>query len=156
MNVPHGLAEIQEVYGHITAKNGRIVSPANWTKDNIVLIHNPPFAELPSREIWCHRLVVPDLQAIFQQVIALEHKLKKPLIYSIDGCWVVRVQRGSSDILSCHAFGIAIDINASRNPRGGRSYQSEALVDLFRWRGWEWGNNFPTPDPMHFQRATGY
>jgi hypothetical protein len=154
--VPHGLNEIRKTYGPIEIHDGKIIRPINWINDNIVRIVTPAFAECPRTPVHCHRLVANDLVAIFAEVVTLENKLKKPLIYTIDGCWVVRDQRGGA-VISCHAWAIALDVNAARNPRGAKqSNQSQALIDCFLRRGWENGGQFPTPDWMHMQRATGY
>ncbi len=81
-----------------------------------------------------------------------------------------------TDVLSHHAFGVAIDINPLLNPMivgggvfppGGAAYadRSQArpgmivrpgpVVDLFQARGWDWGGDWPhMKDYHHFFKPT--
>ena len=73
-----------------------------------------------------------------------------------EGIYAFRCQR-DSDIISTHTWGIAIDLNASKNPLGGASTQDPRIVDIFKQQGFMWGGDFQhRKDPMHFQLATGY
>jgi hypothetical protein len=57
-----------------------------------------------------------------------------------------------TDKLSQHAFGNAIDINASANPMGSAKNDLPANVgDLAAKHGLEWGGTWKNPDPMHFE-----
>lgn len=64
---------------------------------------------------------------------------------------------------SNHAYGVAIDINPSRNPHtrpGSSNYGATdmpaAFVNLFRSEGWGWGGNWnSSKDTMHYSKATG-
>ncbi len=76
-----------------------------------------------------------------------------------------------SNKLSCHAFGLAIDLNPMQNPyqKGGLSqpasgvYNEEAqgtllpdhpFVIFLKQRGWEWGGDWVScKDWQHFQKA---
>jgi hypothetical protein len=67
------------------------------------------------------------------------------------GCFAPRRIPGSGN-LSLHAWGLAIDLNASRNPQGARPTQSLRLVHIFEEEGFAWGGRWPTaPDGMHFE-----
>lgn len=154
-NIPHGIQAIRRMYGNIKVVDGKIVNPAKWAERNIVLFITPQLRVMEPVKIWCNRQVESDLRAIFSEIKELEEKLNKPLIYSIDGCWVVRRQRAGVK-LSTHAWGISVDVNAERNPLGGPVCQSQALARCFTRRGWEWGGDWKRKDGMHFQRATGY
>jgi hypothetical protein len=67
------------------------------------------------------------------------------------GCFAPRRIPGSGS-LSLHAWGLAIDINASANPRLGKSRQDRRLVQAMEDAGFTWGGRWPTvPDPMHFE-----
>jgi len=153
--IPRGLRQIRAVYGNIKVTDDRIVSPKGWAEQHIVLLVSPKFRACGPTKIWCHELVAPELGRILKRIQALEAVLNKPLIYSIDGCWVVRAMRRGGKI-STHAWGIAIDINAARNPMGAKSTQSQAMVEVFEDAGWEWGGRWRNPDPMHMQRCSGY
>jgi hypothetical protein len=100
--------------------------------------------------VTCHRAMVPHLRA------ALRSLARRGLAHLVDpgdyaGCYAPRrIQpRGQ---LSLHAWGLAVDLNASRNPFRGRSRQDRRLVRTMERNGFTWGGRWPTrPDPMHFE-----
>lgn len=73
-----------------------------------------------------------------------------------DGTYAMRNMRGAHS-LSMHAFGCAIDFDATHNPRGhaGRFTCDSILVRAFEAEGWVWGGRWSRTscDPMHFQAA---
>lgn len=79
------------------------------------------------------------------------------LVLSWDGSWSPRFIRGSTNVLSSHAFGIAFDINAKWNPIGVSPPASGVIgsvVDLVPTAnefGFFWGGNFSRRDGMHFE-----
>ncbi len=67
------------------------------------------------------------------------------------GCYAPRRIPGSGS-LSLHAFGVAVDLNAARNPQFGASRQDPRLGRAMERAGFTWGGRWPTaPDPMHFE-----
>jgi hypothetical protein len=98
----------------------------------------------------CHRAMIPRLRA------ALGELARRGLAGLVDpgdfgGCYAPRrIQpRGQ---LSLHGWGLAVDLNASRNPFRGRSHQDRRLVRTMEKHGFTWGGRWPTrPDPMHFE-----
>ncbi|MBK0393738.1 M15 family metallopeptidase [Ramlibacter algicola] len=52
---------------------------------------------------------------------------------------------------SNHAFGLAIDLNSDDGSNGG---STAPLHGIFEAHGFAWGNNFPSPDPMHYEVVT--
>ena len=100
--------------------------------------------------VTCHRALVRPLRA------ALGELADRGLSGLVDpgdyaGCYAPRrIQpRGQ---LSLHAWGLAVDLNASRNPFRGRSRQDRRLVRVMEKHGFTWGGRWPTrPDPMHFE-----
>jgi hypothetical protein len=101
-------------------------------------------------EVTCHRAMVPVLRA------ALAELARRGLARLVNrgdfaGCYAPRrIQpRGQ---LSLHAWGLAVDLNASANPFRGRSHQDPRLVRTMERHGFTWGGRWPTrPDPMHFE-----
>jgi D-alanyl-D-alanine carboxypeptidase-like protein len=98
----------------------------------------------------CHRAMVPHLRAALAE---LSRRGLAGLVNPGDyaGCYAPRrIQpRGQ---LSLHAWGLAVDLNASRNPFRGRSHQDPRLVRIMERHGFTWGGRWPTrPDPMHFE-----
>jgi hypothetical protein len=98
----------------------------------------------------CHRAMVPHLRAAMRELARRGLSgLVDPGDYA--GCYAPRrIQpRGQ---LSLHAWGLAVDLNASRNPFRGRSRQDPRLVRVTEKHGFTWGGRWPTrPDPMHFE-----
>jgi hypothetical protein len=50
-----------------------------------------------------------------------------------------------------HAWGSAIDLNASANPQGLPPHQDRRLVSIFERWGFTWGGRWLVPDGMHFE-----
>ena len=71
-------------------------------------------------------------------------------IESYDGCYNHRNKRGRRD-LSEHAYGTAIDINASTNQMGDTPSIHPTIVACFEDAGFEWGGRWQVPDGMHFE-----
>jgi hypothetical protein len=61
-----------------------------------------------------------------------------------------RAVRGEA-VKSNHSFGLAIDINALRNPLGSRGDMPVEVVRQWRLEGGGWGGDWSRPDPMHFE-----
>jgi D-alanyl-D-alanine carboxypeptidase len=100
--------------------------------------------------VTCHRKMLPALRAALRELDRLGlARLVDPGDYA--GCYAPRrIRPGGS--LSLHAWGLAVDLNASANPFGGRSRQDRRLVRIMERHGFTWGGDFPTtPDPMHFE-----
>jgi D-alanyl-D-alanine carboxypeptidase-like protein len=102
----------------------------------------------------CHRAMVPHLRAALAELARRGlSRLVDPGDYA--GCYAPRrIQpRGQ---LSLHAWGLAVDLNASRNAFRGRSHQDRRLVRIMERHGFTWGGRWPTrPDPMHFEFRGG-
>jgi hypothetical protein len=100
--------------------------------------------------VTCHRRMVRALTAAMRELDRRGlARLVDPGDYA--GCYAPRrIRPGGS--LSLHAWGLAVDLNASANPFGGRSRQDPRLVRIMERHGFTWGGDFPTtPDPMHFE-----
>lgn len=108
-----------------------------------------------SGTIACNETLLGDLLAIFRDI---DHAGLMDRIVTYDGCYVYRKIRGGS-ILSMHARGAAIDINADLNPMGARPKRIgergcvAELVPIFAQYGWYWGGNFTRCDGMHFEKG---
>lgn len=81
-------------------------------------------------------------------------------ILTFDGGYNPRFQRGSTSVLSNHAFGSAFDINAETNPLGAVPAQIgelgcvRELVPIANKWGFYWGGHFRSRlDGMHFEIA---
>jgi hypothetical protein len=100
--------------------------------------------------VTCNRKMIPPLRAALGELRRRGlSRVVNPGDYA--GCHAPRrIQpRGQ---LSLHAWGVAIDLNASANPFMGRSRQDRRLVRTMQRHGFTWGGEWPTrPDPMHFE-----
>jgi hypothetical protein len=120
------------------------ISPA--FRRRYVVVRRVPILEA----VTCHRALIKPLRA------ALGELVRRGLAGLVDpgdfaGCYAPRrIQpRGQ---LSLHAWGLAVDLNASRNPFRGHSHQDPRLVRVMEKHGFTWGGRWPTrPDPMHFE-----
>lgn len=133
---PNGRADIERVFG-----------PRGQRQVTVRMFAGPNGREVP---VTCHELIAPRLKAVFDEIKArgLSHHIR-----TWDGCFNNRNKRGSSNP-STHAWGIAVDLNASENPMG-QSRMTEGqrqLAAIFVRYGFYQLPN----DPMHFQYCTGY
>lgn len=76
------------------------------------------------------------------------------LLVSYEGCFNIRMVRGSNSAFSAHSYGLAIDMNYDNNQLGstkGGFYNHPDFVKCFTDQGFDWGGNFHhRKDPMHF------
>lgn len=162
MNTPNGLAEIKATFGNVSnyiTSAGTLLP--EWETEYLT------FAELafPLRLSWepsvtvtkmlCHRLLAPTIEGMFSQMV--QNGLA-PQVKTFGGCFAWRHQRGVTDKISTHAWGIALDLNPETNQQGTAGDMSAGLVKFFEDAGFVWGGNFAgvRQDPMHFQFASGY
>lgn len=99
------------------------------------------------KRIYCNKLMPAALTNAFANLIYrhLEDQLK-----TWDGCFNIRTKRGGRTT-SLHAWGVAIDVNASENPFGKKPKMSAEFVKAFEDAGFDWGGYWAKPDGMHFQ-----
>jgi hypothetical protein len=101
--------------------------------------------------VQCNRALIPQLRGALEQVEreGLAH-LIDPADYA--GCYSSRfVNRNPEAGISHHAWGVAVDINASRNPFGATPHQDPRIVAIFQQWGFTWGGQWLVPDGMHFE-----
>lgn len=105
---------------------------------------------IPKR-IYCNKDMIIPLQNAFHNLIrtGLVSELK-----TWDGCFNIRMQRGSKTQFSLHSWGIAIDVNAFENQLHMVPKLSEAFVVCFNGAGFDWGGDWSRQDGMHFQLSS--
>ncbi len=165
---PHGLLEIKETYGWIKIERDkqyggwRIYDPIGWEATMMKTVHDLP--GLPGRRLYIHKLIEAPLRE------ALQKWQDTCGFYGVKSiaCFCPRPKRNpaTSDQMSCHSWGIALDINPSTNPattiaNPGDPFPYDmpnAFIDAFRSTGWTWGGDFKGlfKDGMHFQFASGF
>ena len=85
------------------------------------------------------------------------HQHIEPIDQGINDDWgfAFRNVRGSTDKLSNHASGTAIDLNATKHPLGHAGtftpMQSVLIQALCKKYKLTWGGSFSRPDEMHFE-----
>ncbi len=116
-----------------------------WLRRNIVTRSVPILGR-----VTCNRRFIAPLRRALSD---LERRGLSTLVDRGDfaGCYAPRRIPGSGS-LSLHAWGLAIDLNASSNPQFGSSRNDPRLVRAMERAGFTWGGRWPTaPDPMHFE-----
>ena len=116
-----------------------------WVKANIAK------ADLPILgPVRCNKLLVPMLRRALGD---LERRGLGRLVDRRDfaGCYAPR-RIPITGSLSLHALGLAVDVNARRNPYNRPSRQDRRLVRTMERAGFTWGGAWPTvKDAMHFE-----
>lgn len=111
-----------------------------------------------------HRLVAPLVKAFVSDIVnGVGSPDGKPYAVaggvSDDWGYCHRYMRGSASKLSNHSWGLAVDINATKNPMQTRKPNGALQSDIPPWvvsraafYGFSWGGNYVNrPDPMHFE-----
>lgn len=119
-----------------------------FIKENIVAAEVPILGE-----VTCHETVVEMLRGAMGELV------EKGLGHLVDpagfaGCWnprYIRATTGKPAGISRHAWGAAVDLNASSNPVGSAGTQDPRLVAIMLEWGFTWGGDWLVPDPMHFE-----
>lgn len=147
---PHGLAAVRATFGPIVVADGEITGPAHWESANMKTVSDLPGI---GRRVYLNRAIEAPLR------LALARCIERHDGYVIRslGCFAPRAKRSNPDRLSLHSWGVAVDINADTNPMRKPMQKDipDEWVAIFEAVGWTWGGRFPTPDPMHFQWASG-
>ncbi len=106
------------------------------------------------RKLRCAESVGPLLAAFAADF----HELIEPIDEGTFDDWgyAFRMVRGSTDRLSCHSSGTAIDLNATKHPLGkAGTFPAEKipmLRALAKKYGLKWGGDFKSrPDDMHLE-----
>jgi D-alanyl-D-alanine carboxypeptidase len=154
---PNGLAELQARYGKLLIDKDpqggyRIISPVGWEAANMTLIHNLPDG---IAKLYVNKAMVAPLTAALTVAVATCPDYPIRTI----GCWNVRYKRTVGSAISVHAWGMAVDINASTNPLAAEltTDMPDAFVQAFKDQGFTWGGEFSGfKDSMHMQLVSGY
>lgn len=126
--------------------------PASKDPDEIKIKSYP--VRGTDRKLKCAESVGPLLAAFAAEF----HELIEPIDEGTFDDWgyAFRMVRGTTDKLSCHSSGTAIDLNATKHPLGKAGTFPAEKVPMIRALakkyGLKWGGDFKTrPDDMHFE-----
>lgn len=146
--VPKGYNQIIELFGlpcQDICDAGRVTMPQplplGWNKGARIRVFS------------CHKLLEPVFTSVFREIDRRGHW---NLLEDFGGCYNCREQRGSTDKVSTHSWGIGIDLNMHRNPLGQTPTMPKQIIAIFADHGFQWGGTWRRPDGMHFQYATNY
>lgn len=158
MSTPHvkSRAECVARYGHLDFASKHWPDQSKWLKMLVIpdgmfpnwhVLDTKQPVHAIAMNIDCH---VPFMTALnLVKAKNLGHLLK-----TFDGCFNIRLVRGSNTSFSAHSYGLAIDLNASENPLGathGGFFDHPEFVKCFTDSGFVWGGSFSSrKDSMHF------
>ena len=149
-------------YGNPRGRNGR--ASAQWEKANLVRVAPPfkmQFAGKPITSVSIHKRCADSLAKIFNNIWLASGKHQKIIddwgVSVFSGSYNYRVMRGGN-VLSMHAYGCAIDLDAPRNGFHDPTphfAQVPQVLKAFEDEGWTWGGSWSgrSKDGMHFQAA---
>lgn len=141
------IGEVHRVFGrfrYVRGPGDSIVPDPAWVKAAIIDWSVPVLGR-----VRCHRNMVGQLAYAMAEI---ERDGLAPMIESYNGCYVPRFQRLDDTVLSAHAYGIAIDLNAATNAQGDATPEIDPrIVSIMERWGFAWGGRFSTPDGMHFE-----
>lgn len=101
-------------------------------------------------EVECHRLIMDDLRAAVDEVIAAGHEAwLSPRRYA--GCFYPRRIGFGRETLSRHTWGIAVDIDVDLSLPGLGPVPDDEIIDIMGRHGFRWGGDFTTPDNHHWE-----
>lgn len=99
------------------------------------------------------RPAVDSLRIVFEKIKATDEDLYNRI--NTAGALCVRRIRGSSNSVSSHSFGTAVDLNIDgvldTLGDGKTQLGLTILADFFQAEGWFWGAAFSREDSMHFE-----
>lgn len=126
--------------------------PASKDPDEIKIKSYP--VKGTDRKLRCAESVGPLLAAFAAEF----HELIEPIDEGTFDDWgyAFKMVRGTTDKLSCHSSGTAIDLNATKHPLGKAGTFPTEKVPMIRALakkyGLKWGGDFKSrPDDMHFE-----
>jgi hypothetical protein len=128
------------------APGGRITIDPAWVQRHIVTATVPILGR-----VTCNRAIIPQRRGALAELVRRGlARLVNPADYA--GCYAARVIAGDpGPSLAHHAWGSAIDLNATANPQGAPLHQDRRLISIFERWGFTWGGRWLVPDGMHFE-----
>lgn len=187
MNAPHGLSQINAFYG--VPYTSSMHENSAWVAENIVSVELPfPLRcawalHTSVNRIEFHKKAADALVAALSAIYAYARSIikkhygydettafydKKTLsllqTLGLDiwgGSYNFRAKRGLHEV-SCHSYGIAIDMDPDHNPLQSSHFKLKTTfpkwyIECFKAQGFTWGGDWHgRRDAMHFQLASGY
>jgi hypothetical protein len=141
------LAQLKKLFGEFPGQprsDGSIRIDQAWIDSNAPIVSIPILGETR-----CHKAVVPQLTGALQEIA---DKGLAGLVRDFGGCFGPRfVNNNPASGVSHHAWGVAFDINVSRNLYGHPPVLDPRIVEIVERWGFTWGGRWLVPDGMHFE-----
>jgi hypothetical protein len=140
---------IKALFGEFAARPapgrpGYLQIQPSWISRHIVTTRIPVLGT-----VTCNRALIPQLR---DAMADLRRRGLASLVRSYDGCFAPKyVDRDPTAMISHHAWGMAVDMNASTNPFGAPPHQDPRLIRTMERWGLIWGGTFLVPDGNHFE-----
>ena len=112
--------------------------------------------------VFLHELVRDSLERVLTRIIEEfgEEGIRRHGLDQYGGLTNVRMMRGSTNKISRHSFGIAIDLNPAENdlrtPWPEKASMPKAAISCFEEEGWTSFARVRGFDAMHFQATSNY
>lgn len=152
--IPRGRAERDRIYGDPGRKpdpsdRRRLVVDPVWRDANLGRV------TLGGKSYPCHKLAAVEMQRLYAKACSATGYNPR-----CDGVFVPRFINWNPDNEpSTHTWGIGVDFDAAHNGRKNADsamHRNRLWPAIWEVAGWTWGGTFPTTDPMHFQRGSGF
>lgn len=137
----------------LTQRYGKPTAATFESKWMMVWKIQQDFPWFPQKTLYIHKDFKTLLFTAFNnlQLANVHTEIKK-----CDGCFNIRLIRGSKSVYSIHSWGCAIDLNAAQNPLGGSTSWSANFLQTMESSGVYCGANWiGRKDPMHFALING-
>lgn len=140
---------LKSLFGEFAARPapgnpGYLQIQPSWEHTRLVTVPVPLLGQ-----VTCNRSIIPQLRGAMAE---LRRRGLGSLVRTYDGCFAPRfINRDPSAMISHHAWGVAIDLNAGTNVYGAPPHQDPRLVKVMERWGFTWGGDFIVPDGNHFE-----
>lgn len=152
-------SKAEQRYGNIMESPQKLQA---FQRQNMGMLDFSDYSKVNKRlpnKIYCNKIIMEDLCKVFNDLVRT--KLINEII-SYDGCFNPRYIRGleHKKLLSNHAFGTALDLNATQNPLGKSREECIALglkpfslgfIQIWGEYNFLSGEKFRRKDLMHFE-----
>jgi hypothetical protein len=140
-------AEIKQLFGEFSYRPGpgdTLRPDTAWEGEHLVTTTVPLLGRLR-----CHGTLVDPLRSAMEELEndGLGHLIQPE---SFGGCWNPRLIAPAQGI-SRHAWGVAVDLNVTKNPTGLHPAIDQRIVETMDAHGFTWGGRWLVPDPAHFE-----